>query len=99
MLARRGVASQFPKLSYIVRAQQVAFVEEPFALSKNATGMLLTLLVVVGAGLCCTAARRFVNRAFETHKIESATDDDFRPRDADDGPEDDEGEESDDQRL
>ena len=48
---------EFPKLSYIVRAQQVAFVEEPFALSKNSQGLLLTLFLVGGAALCCSAMR------------------------------------------
>ena len=55
--------SEFPKLSYIVRAQQVAFVEEPIALSKNATGLLITALMVLCAGGCCGAMRFLQKRA------------------------------------
>ena len=32
--------SEFPRLSYIIRAQQVAFIEEPYALSKNASALM-----------------------------------------------------------
>lgn len=76
-----------------MRAQQVAFVEEPFALSKNATGLLLTLALVAVAGLCCTAARHLSKRALEGYK-NTAPEDDFRPRD-EDGEEDDELDEDD----
>ncbi len=49
--------SEFPRLSHIISAQQVAFVEEPFSLSKNFTGLLLTLGMVTVAGLCCFGFR------------------------------------------
>ena len=52
--------AEFPKLSRIVRAQQVAFVEEPLHLSKNFTGLLITIAMIVGATLCCVAARRLL---------------------------------------
>ena len=57
--------SEFPRLSYIVRAQQIAFVEEPFALSKNATGLLITFLMVIAAAVCCAAIRQLQRRAAE----------------------------------
>ena len=41
-------------------AQQVAFVEEPLHLSKNFTGLLITIAMIVGATLCCVAARRLL---------------------------------------
>jgi peptidyl-prolyl cis-trans isomerase A (cyclophilin A) len=55
--------AEFSRLSYIVSAQQVAFVEEPFALSKNATGLLITLLMVLCAGGCCGALRHLQRKA------------------------------------
>ncbi len=74
--------AEFPKLSYIVRAQQVAFVEEPFVLSKNATGLLLTLAMVCSAGICCTAIRVLAKRAVGYNKTGAddslhGADDDF----------------------
>ena len=41
-------------------AQQVAFVEEPLHLSKNFTGLLITIAMIVGATLCCVAARQLL---------------------------------------
>jgi peptidyl-prolyl cis-trans isomerase A (cyclophilin A) len=60
MIRQRGNAylwSEFPRLSYISYAQQVAFVEEPFQLSKNQTGMVITFGMVLGVAFCCLAAR------------------------------------------
>ena len=84
--------AEFPKLSYIVRAQQVAFVEEPFALSKNATGLLITLAMVAGAALCCSLARHASLRALSGYKT-TAPEDDIRPRMEGDESDDDEGDE------
>jgi nitrate reductase gamma subunit len=42
----------------------VAFQEEPWALSKNFTGLLLTLGMVVGAALCCAAFGLLRQRLF-----------------------------------
>jgi len=84
--------TEFPKLSYIVRAQQIAFVEEPFALSKNATGLLITLAMVVGAAICCSVARHLSKQALAGYKA-TVPEDDFRPRD-DDDDDDDERDES-----
>jgi hypothetical protein len=50
------------------RAQQVAFIEEPFALSKNTTGLLLTLGMVVCALICCTIARAVGRRSSSDYK-------------------------------
>ena len=72
--------AEFPKLSRIVRAQQVAFVEEPFALSKNTTGLLITLVMVLVMGVGCTVLRRLSKRALEGYKT-TAPEEDFRPRD------------------
>jgi len=88
MIRARGdsyLRSEFPRLTHIVRAQQVAFVEEPFALSKNATGLLLTVGMVAGALLCCAAVRVLQKQAGDHQKIASAADDDFRPRADDEG--------------
>jgi len=49
--------SEFPRLSYIVSARQVAFVEEPLVLSKNFTGLLITGGMVFAAILCCACTR------------------------------------------
>ena len=38
----------------------MAFVEEPLHLSKNFTGLLITMAMIVGATLCCVAARRLL---------------------------------------
>ena len=62
--------SEFPKLSKIIRARQVAFVEEPFALSKNATGLLITLLMVVCAGTCCAMTRGLRRRVVQRYKAD-----------------------------
>mmetsp|Transcript_11486 Transcript_11486/g.31730 ORF Transcript_11486/g.31730 Transcript_11486/m.31730 type:complete len:276 (-) Transcript_11486:318-1145(-) len=48
---------EFPHLSYIVSARQVAFVEEPVVLSKNFTGLLITGGMVIAALLCCVCTR------------------------------------------
>jgi len=96
LIRARGDAylrSEFPRLTYIVHAQQVAFIEEPFALSKNTTGLLLTLGMVAGALLCCGAVRVLQRQAGAEYKVSSAADDDFRPRDDEEGEE---GEEDDD---
>jgi len=49
--------SEFPRLSIIIEAKQVAFVEEPLVLSKNFTGLLITVGMVFAVVLCCAAAR------------------------------------------
>jgi cyclophilin family peptidyl-prolyl cis-trans isomerase len=49
--------TEFPHLSYIVSARQVAFVEEPVVLSKNFTGLLITGGMVLAAILCCACTR------------------------------------------
>mmetsp|Transcript_37581 Transcript_37581/g.87871 ORF Transcript_37581/g.87871 Transcript_37581/m.87871 type:complete len:310 (-) Transcript_37581:279-1208(-) len=59
-IRRRGSAyllSEFPRLSIIIEAKQVAFVEEPLVLSKNFTGLLITVGMVFAVVLCCAAAR------------------------------------------
>lgn len=63
-IRRSGEAylAQFPRLSRIVSAQQVAFVEEPFALSKNAKGFVITIVMVAMFGLCCLGARLLITR-------------------------------------
>lgn len=75
--------AEYPKLSYIVRAQQVAFVEEPLALSKNATGLLITALMVLCAGGCCGAMRFLQARATKGRYKPTQPDlpehDEFRP--------------------
>ncbi len=38
----------------------MAFVEEPLHLSKNFTGLLITIAMIVGATLCCVAARQLL---------------------------------------
>lgn len=81
--------TEFPKLSYIVRAQQVAFVEEPFVLSKNATGLLLTLGMVLCAAVCCTGIRYLQHRSGAAGYKTAALEDDFRPREEDDDGDDD----------
>jgi len=85
--------AEFPKLSYIVRAQQVAFVEEPFALSKNSTGLLITVLMVAGAAACCSGMRYLSKRALTGYKTTHAPDDDFRPEAGDDDDDDDDDDE------
>lgn len=88
--------ADFPKLSYIVSAQQIAFVEEPLALSKNATGLLITVLMVLGAAVCCGLIRILQRRAARKGPSYKATtglpEDEFAPREEDDGEE---GEEED----
>lgn len=76
------LTTEFPKLSYIIRAQQVAFVEEPFALSKNTTGLLITLVMVASAIVCCQGVRHLSKKALAgLPKVESPDDeDDFRPK-------------------
>jgi len=81
--------TEFPKLSYIVRAQQIAFIEEPFVLSKNATGLLVTVVMVMMAGLCCTVMRYLSRKAMGYAGAGTVPDEDFRPREEDE----DEGEE------
>mmetsp|Transcript_9160 Transcript_9160/g.19837 ORF Transcript_9160/g.19837 Transcript_9160/m.19837 type:complete len:290 (-) Transcript_9160:544-1413(-) len=49
--------AEFPKLSVILEAKQVAFVEEPIVLSKNFTGFLITVGMVLAVVLCCALAR------------------------------------------
>ena len=75
--------AEFPKISYIVRAQQVAFVEEPFALSKNQWGIVMTVLLVSVIGACCVAGRHLSKKALAGYKDTVDADDDFRPRDED----------------
>jgi hypothetical protein len=64
---------------------QVAFVEEPFTLSKNATGGLLTLVMVFIALLCCVGMKvvqqRRQQQGEDPYKVTPAAEDDFRPRD------------------
>jgi len=92
LIRERGDAyvwSEFPRISYIRSAQQVAFVEEPFVLSKNQTGMVITLSMVLCVALCCVGlrvAQRHV-RELKGYK-KTARDESFRP-----GFEDDEDEE------
>jgi len=75
--------AEFPKLSYIVRAQQVAFIEEPFALSKNSRGLMITIGMVFAAFVCCAALSIAQRRLFAGYK-QAAPEEDFRPRDDDD---------------
>jgi len=93
-IRQRGNAylwSEFPRLSYISYAQQIAFVEEPFQLSKNQTGMVLTLGMVLCVGLCCLglrfAQRRLAHRVAGYKK--TARDESFRPGFEDDDEDDD----------
>ena len=73
--------TEFPKLSYIIRAQQVAFVEEPFALSKNQWGFVMTILLIAVVGACCAGGRYLSQKALAGIKDPvHADDDDFRPR-------------------
>lgn len=56
LIRQRGDAylwQEFPRLSYVYGAQQVAFVEEPVMLSKNFQGALITVGMVAFAGLVC----------------------------------------------
>lgn len=55
--------AEFPRLSYITAAQQVAFVEEPVVLSKNFTGFLITVGMVIAAALCCGVLRFLQHKA------------------------------------
>ena len=91
LIRARGDAylrTEYPRLSYIVRARQVSFVEEPWQLSKNSTGLLLTVGMVIGAVLCCGAARMASKNMGAAKEVSSAADDDFRPRDDEDDGED-----------
>lgn len=76
---------------------QVAFVEEPFTLSKNATGGLLTLVMVFIALLCCVGMKvvqqRRQQQGEDPYKVTPTAEDDFRPRD--DEEKEDEGEDED----
>jgi hypothetical protein len=74
-------------------AVQVAFVEEPFALSKNSTGLLITVLMVAGAAACCSGMRYLSKRALTGYKTTHAPDDDFRPEAGDDDDDDDDDDE------
>ena len=60
--SRRNFSAQFSEAPRLLHryAQQVAFVEEPLHLSKNFTGLLITIAMIVGATLCCVAARRLL---------------------------------------
>ena len=59
--SRRNSLRRRPPLRLLHRyAQQVAFVEEPLHLSKNFTGLLITIAMIVGATLCCVAARQLL---------------------------------------
>ena len=93
LIRARGDAylrSEFPRLSYVTRVQQVAFIEEPYALSKNATGMMLTLGMVGCALMCCAGARLLMKRMKRGYKKATTADaDDFRPRDDEEGDDDD----------
>ena len=97
MVRERGdsyVWSEFPKLSYIRYAQQVAFVEEPFVLSKNQTGMVITVCMALGVALCCLGLR-VVQRHVQGLKGYKKTlrDESFRPGfGEEDGDDDDEEE-------
>ena len=74
----------------------MAFVEEPFALSKNATGLLLTLGMVIGAALCCTAMRALARRAARSGYKSTHKEDEIEPpRDGDE--EDSDGDDEDDE--
>jgi len=60
-IRKRGgeyLQSEFPRLSRIVSVRQVAFVEEPLVMSKNFTGLLITVGMVLAAALCCGLRRR-----------------------------------------
>ena len=70
--------------------------EEPFALSKNTTGLLLTLGMVISALLCCGAVRLLTRNTGAKYKSTPAADDDFRPRDDEEPDDDDEDVYSDD---
>jgi len=84
--------AEFPKLSYIVRAQQVAFVEEPFVLSKNQTGMVITLCMALGVAVCCVGLRALQRHLRELKGYKkTARDDSFRPGFEDPEDEEDEG--------
>jgi len=79
---------EFPRLSYIRSAQQVAFMEEPFALSKNQTGMVITFSMVLGVAFCCLGLRVVQRRIqeFKGYK-KTARDESFRPGFEDDDDE------------
>jgi len=65
LIRQRGDAylwQEFPRLSYIYGAQQVAFVEEPVMLSKNFQGALITVAMVFFAGLVCVGIRLLQRR-------------------------------------
>jgi hypothetical protein len=81
--------ADFPKLSRIIRARQVAFVEEPFALSKNETGLLITLLMVACACGCCALTRGLRRRVVQRYKDDGVA---LGPDGDDDDDDDDDGE-------
>jgi len=59
-IRRRGGAylkTEYPRLSTIVAARQVSFIEEPLVLSKNYLGLLITLGMVFAVVLCAGAVR------------------------------------------
>ena len=90
--------SEYPRLSHIISAQQVAFVEEPFAMSKNMTGLLITLVMVSLAGCCCLGLRALQRRGSK-NLIDGPEEDDvdFRPHEG--GEEGEEEEEEEDGRY
>jgi len=53
---------EFPRLSHIVYAQQVAFVEEPLMISKNVMGAFITVGMAVVAALGCFVFRLLQRR-------------------------------------
>jgi len=77
---------EFPRLSYIYGAQQVAFVEEPTVLSKNQQGAVITLGMVFFAALACMGSRLLLRRTkgYSQTPRAAATFDDYE-EEGDDG--------------
>lgn len=54
---------EFPRISRVYGAMQVAFVEEPMMISKNAMGALITVVMALVAAVCCIGLRVLQRRS------------------------------------
>lgn len=81
---------EFPRISRVYGAMQVAFVEEPMMISKNVMGALITVGMAMAAALCCFSLRVLQRRSKGYNKAPLAGRSFDDPED-DDADEDDDG--------